>query len=205
MMNCLFCSIVDAPTFERPEDEIIDETEHFYAKAALGHFIHGYTLVVSKDHFISYADLPVGLFPELDEFSSSVCHKITAITCKSVMIFEHGAIDRPHRAGSCIDHAHLHLFPTSDLLVAPLTSRFSFVQLATHSDVTRFRTEGTPYLYFRVEPGTHYAAAVAGGLPNQFIRRLACDHLGFPELWDWRDTPLRDRLEAFKERYKRLR
>src|SRR3989442_1292238 len=108
-MSCLFCRIVEAPEFEHPEDEIIDETEHFYAKAALGHFLFGYTLVISKAHLISYADMSAHLFSELDTFSAFVSEKITGITRKAVMTFEHGAISRPRRAGSCIDHAHLHL------------------------------------------------------------------------------------------------
>jgi diadenosine tetraphosphate (Ap4A) HIT family hydrolase len=204
-MSCLFCSIVDSPIVEHPEDEIIDESENFYAKAALGHFVFGYSLVISKEHLMSFASLPLELFPELDSFSASVASKVAHIAGRPVMLFEHGAIDRPRRAGSCIDHAHLHLFPVGDLLVAPLSSLFEFAYLAEHPGITHFERERTPYLYFKKADGQQYAAPVGQDLPSQFIRRLACDCLGCADLWDWRDNPLRDRLQPFKERYKGLR
>jgi ATP adenylyltransferase len=202
-MSCLFCSLADVTRSELPEDEVLDNSEHFYAKAALGHFVVGYMLVISRDHYISYADLPPTLFPELDVFSSRVAAHIRAITETAVMTFEHGAVNRPRRAGSCIDHAHLHLFPTADLLVPRLASEFDFVQLPSHSDVRRFRAGDTPYLYFRTGAGEQYAAPVRPDLPSQFIRRLACDSLGCADLWDWRKNPLREAVVDFKLRYKR--
>jgi hypothetical protein len=33
---------------------VVSESEHFYAKAALGHFVFGYTLIVPKEHFLSF-------------------------------------------------------------------------------------------------------------------------------------------------------
>ena len=67
-MDCLFCSIQEMSNPSNPEDEIIDESENFYAKAALGHFVFGYTLIISKDHFLSFAHVPERLFPELEAF-----------------------------------------------------------------------------------------------------------------------------------------
>lgn len=57
-MNCLFCSIPEMTDHQNPEDEIIDESEHLHAKAALGRFVYGYTLIVSKEHLLSFAYLP---------------------------------------------------------------------------------------------------------------------------------------------------
>jgi diadenosine tetraphosphate (Ap4A) HIT family hydrolase len=203
-MLCLFCSIVDSTNFKHPEDEIIDETANFYAKAALGHFVFGYTLIISKEHLISYASLPVELFAELDSFSAAVRSKVERIAGQSVMMFEHGAISRPQRAGSCIDHAHLHLLPTADLLIPPLTGMFGFISLSQHSDITRFQKEQTPYLYFEKANGQQYAVSTAQDLPNQFIRRVASQHLNCSDLWDWREKPLRDRVKLFIQRYKQL-
>src|ERR1700691_3978634 len=185
-MSCLFCSLPEAATCELPEDEVMDNSESFYAKAALGHFVFGYMLVISRDHYISYADLPLSLFPDLDAFSYHVAARIQTLTQTSVMAFEHGAVNRPQRAGSCIDHAHLHLFPTGDLLIPRLRARFEFVQLSSHAEVRRFRATETPYLYFRAPGGDQYAASVDPDLPSQFIRRLACECFGCDDLWDWR-------------------
>jgi len=201
-MSCLFCTLPFADKFELPEDEMLDESEHFYTKAALGHFVFGYMLVISKDHYISCADLPISLFSELDKFSRDIESHIRSITDVGVMTFEHGAVSRPYRAGSCIDHAHLHLFPVGDRLVLELLSRFAFAELSCHSDIRSFRANDTPYIYFRTSRGNEYAAPCPSDLPSQFIRRVACNCLGCSELWDWRDSPLRDSLEEYKRRYK---
>lgn len=201
-MLCIFCSLVDAPAFANPEDEILDENEYFYAKAALGHFVSGYMLIVSKEHLISYSILPPDLFPLLDQFTTTVVKKINRITGEGVMIFEHGSISRPQRAGSCIDHAHLHLFPTGNIMVPTLLKQFSFGQIQLHQEITRFHVGEVPYLYLEEPNGRKYVAHAPENLPNQLIRRVATDALGCPNLWDWREHLFRDRLELFKKRYK---
>ncbi|MFZ0771140.1 MAG: hypothetical protein WCA49_20860 [Candidatus Sulfotelmatobacter sp.] len=75
-MDCLFCSIQEISNPSNPEDEILDESENFYAKAALGHFVFGYTLIISKEHLPSFAYVPEHLFPELEGFRNNVLDKL---------------------------------------------------------------------------------------------------------------------------------
>jgi diadenosine tetraphosphate (Ap4A) HIT family hydrolase len=203
-MDCLFCSIPEMSSPPNPEDEIIDESENFYAKAALGHFVFGYSLIISKEHFLSFAYLPEHLFPELEAFRDNVLDKLHNICQHPITIMEHGALNRCQRGGSCIDHAHLHLMPLAADLYPILSERFSFGELESMSDVRRFNDAQIPYLYYQREGLPSHAVQLSQDVPSQTLRRIACQALGTPELWDWRNRPLRDVLQRFTSEYKRL-
>jgi diadenosine tetraphosphate (Ap4A) HIT family hydrolase len=203
-MDCLFCSIQDLSHPSNPEDEIIDESENFYAKAALGHFVFGYTLIISKEHFHSFAYLPEHLFPELEAFRDHVLDKLHNLCQHPITMMEHGAMNRCRRGGSCIDHAHLHLMPLAADLYPVLSERFSFDQLGSMSELQRLKDAQTPYLYYQREGIRGHAVKLAQDVPSQLLRRIACQVLGQPDLWDWRVQPLRDVLQQFTSEYKRL-
>ncbi|MGA9643388.1 MAG: hypothetical protein WBQ72_18460 [Terriglobales bacterium] len=202
-MDCLFCSIQEISNHSNPEDEIIDESENFYAKAALGHFVFGYTLIISKEHYLSFGYLPENLFPELEAFRDRVLARLHYICRDPITIMEHGAINRCQRGGACIDHAHLHLMPLAEDLYPILSRRFSFDELGSISELQRFKDEQTSYLYYQREGVLSHAVRLTQDVPSQLLRRIACQSLGTPELWDWRATPLRDLIHRFTSEYKR--
>jgi diadenosine tetraphosphate (Ap4A) HIT family hydrolase len=203
-MDCLFCSIPEMSNPPNPEDEVIDESENFYAKAALGHFVFGYTLIIPKEHFLSYAYVPGHLFPELEAFRDNVLEKLHNLCQHPITILEHGAINRCRRGGSCIDHAHLHLVPLAPDLYPLLSERFSFGELGSISELRRFNDEQISYLYYQREGLRSHAVQLSQDVPSQLLRQIACQALGEPELWDWRAKPLRDVLQRFKSEYKSL-
>jgi diadenosine tetraphosphate (Ap4A) HIT family hydrolase len=203
-MNCLFCSIPEMSNPHNPEDEIIDESEHFYAKAALGHFVYGYTLLISKEHLLSFAYLSEHLFSELQVFKDSVLGKLKQISSNPITILEHGAINRPQRAGACIDHAHLHLMPLPVDLYPILLERFRFAKLSSINEVSRFNHAQVSYLYYERQGNGSCGVELTQDVPSQLLRRIACQALGKPDLWDWRKMPLRESLQQFKNEYKRL-
>jgi diadenosine tetraphosphate (Ap4A) HIT family hydrolase len=203
-MDCLFCSIQEMSNPSNPEDEIIDESENFYAKAALGHFVFGYTLIISKEHFPSFAYVPEHLFPELEAFRNHVLDKLHNIRQHPISIMEHGAFNRCQRGGACIDHAHLHLMPLATDLYPVLSERFSFDELGSISELRRFRDAQVPYLYYQREGLRSHGVGLSQDVPSQMLRQIACQALGTPELWDWRNRPLRDVLQRFTGEYKRL-
>jgi diadenosine tetraphosphate (Ap4A) HIT family hydrolase len=203
-MDCLFCSIQEISNPSNPEDEIIDESENFYAKAALGHFVFGYTLIISKEHLPSFAYVPEHLFPELEAFRNNVLDKLHNICQHPITIMEHGALNRCQRAGACIDHAHLHLMPLAADLYPVLSERFSFGELGSISEVRRFKDAQVPYLYYQREGLRSHGVGLSQAVPSQMLRQIACQALGTPELWDWRNRPLRDLLQRFTSEYKRL-
>jgi diadenosine tetraphosphate (Ap4A) HIT family hydrolase len=203
-MDCLFCSIQEITNPSNPEDEIIDESENFYAKAALGHFVFGYTLIISKEHFHSFAYVPEHLFPELEAFRSNVLDKLHNICEHPITMMEHGALNRCQRGGACIDHAHLHLMPLAEDLYPVLSEKFAFGELGSISEVRRFKDAQVPYFYYQREGHRSHGIGLSQEVPSQLLRRIACQALGTPELWDWRNRPLREVIQRFTGEYKRL-
>ena len=203
-MDCLFCSIQEIYSPSNPEDEVIDESESFYAKAALGHFVFGYTLIISKEHFLSFAYLPEQLFPELEAFRDHVLDKLHNICQHPTSIMEHGAINRCQRGGSCIDHAHQHPIPLAADLYPILSEKFPFEELGSISELRRFKDTQTTHLYYQREGFRGHGVKLTEDVPSQLLRRIARQALGTPKLWDWRNQPLRDILQRFTSEYKRL-
>src|SRR5580704_300727 len=173
-MDCLFCSIPDLSNPANPEDELIDESENFYAKAALGHFVLGYTLIIPKEHFLSFAYLPENLFPELEVFRDNVVDKLHRICQHPITFMEHGAINHCQRGGACIDHAHLHVIPLAADLYPFISQRFSLGELESISEVRRFKDAQAPYLYYQREGLRNRGAQLSQDVPSQMLRQIAC-------------------------------
>lgn len=203
-MDCLFCSIPEMFSPPNPEDEVIDESENFYAKAALGHFVFGYTLIIPKEHFLSFSYLPEHLFPELEAFRDNVIHKLHNLCHAPITIMEHGALNRCQRGGACIDHAHWHLIPLAADLYPVLSQRFSLCEVEGIREVRRFKHAQRSYLYYQREGLHGHGVQLLQDVPTQALRRIVCEVLGTPELWDWRSQPLRDVLQRFTTEYKRF-
>src|SRR5689334_22834020 len=128
---CDFCYAADThgdigqtPAFRRAtrstsSSRIVYESERFIAIAGLGHFIDGYILLLTKEHFHSMAHLPPSYYEELE----TIYHYIVFILSKLYtrpIIFEHGPMPQKKTlvcegGGACMDHAHLHFFPLSTL------------------------------------------------------------------------------------------
>src|SRR5687767_6720535 len=101
--ECRFCNPPD-------KDRILYETDNFYIMLSLGPIVEGYTLLVSKQHIDSCANVPYELLSEFD----MLYHKtknILATEFGSCIAYEHG------RAGTCMIpmenskhcfHAHMH-------------------------------------------------------------------------------------------------
>jgi hypothetical protein len=148
--------------------------------------------------------VPEHLFPELEAFRDSVVDKLHKICQHPITILEHGALNRCQRGGACIDHAHLHLIPLAPDLYPILSERFSFAELGSMSQVRRFHDAEVPYLYHQREGSRSYGVGLSQDVPSQMLRQIACQALGTPELWDWRNRPLRDVLQRFTREYKHL-
>ena len=174
-MDCLFCSIQEQYNPSNPEDEILDESENFYAKAALGHFVFGYTLIISKEHFPSFGYVPEHLFFELEAFRDNVFGKLHNLCRRPITIMEHGAINRCQRGGACIDHAHLHLMPLAADLYPALSERFPFGELRSIRELRRFKDAQSCYLYYQREGLQSHGVQLSQDVPSQLLRRIGED------------------------------
>lgn len=218
-MNCLFCSIIETPDLHKnPEDEVIEETENFYAKPALGQFIEGYTLINSKKHYNCFACISATELNEFDMFKQKIIKRLSNIYSLPVIVFEHGGAAFHHRSsncagciaqpliyssdcGGCIDHAHMHLIPFDKDIHNLLKENFDFERIEDLVELLKYQAENLSYLYYESTNRERFVFKVDEKLPSQFLRKLVCEILGQPNVWNWAKHPFRDKIQSFKKVY----
>ncbi len=202
MTDCLFCQIAkrQAPRERYPENIILFESDNFYVKPALGHFVEGYCLVISKEHLRTMAELSSKEAAELEEVLGETERQLTAIYKNGLCTFEHGAACSSNRAGACIDHAHMHILPTSCDVTARLAALES-VRISELRELCDFANRGQSYIYYEPQPGERLVYACDDRVPSQFMRRLICKQLDTNRNWDWRVSPYREVIQKFVARW----
>jgi|ERR1019366_1145229 diadenosine tetraphosphate (Ap4A) HIT family hydrolase len=205
MADCLFCQIAqrEAPIEEHPENVIVFESDNFYVKPALGHFVEGYCLIVSKEHFRTMAELNIQESAELEEVLRDVALRLTTLYKSGLCTFEHGAVCPANRAGACIDHAHLHVLPTN----CDVTGRLMGLQsnrIWNLRELGGFGSQRQSYIYYEPQPGLRLVYTCDERVPSQFMRRVLCEQLRAGKNWDWREMPYADDIETFLNKWRAL-
>lgn len=99
-MNCPFCSI--------PDDELIAESEYFFAKMDGYPVTKGHTLLISKRHVASYFDLT-----EIEQMDMlKLLNLVKGYLDKKFETDQYNiGINCGELAGQTIGHVHMHLIP----------------------------------------------------------------------------------------------
>jgi diadenosine tetraphosphate (Ap4A) HIT family hydrolase len=204
LTDCLFCDIAEGYTPEdRPENVILYESEHFFVKPALGQFIEGYCLIVSKHHVRTMAELHTYARHELREVLDEMGRRLQSMYTGGRCVFEHGSVCPQNRAGACIDHAHVHLLPVNCDVRPELTSIFH-CRLSDHmTDWSGLHSIADSYVYYEPEPNVRELYLCGERLPSQVMRKLICARMGIPDRWDWRVAPCEDAIVRFLRRWRR--
>lgn len=203
LTSCLFCNISDgtAPVEGQPENIVLYESQNFYVKPALGQFIEGYCLIVSKEHVRTMAELPSDFRNELRDLLDEFGHRLSRMYPEGRCVFEHGSICPQNRAGSCIDHAHVHLLPVNCDVRSELVSTFHCRRLDQVTGLHSLDGVADSYLYYESGPAAREVYLCEHRLPSQAMRKLVCERLGIPTRWDWRANPYRDAISRFLQEW----
>jgi diadenosine tetraphosphate (Ap4A) HIT family hydrolase len=193
---CLFCKIPRERNFINIEDTIIDESENFYAKPALGQFVNGYILINSKKHYSNYSLINnAKLYNELQEFISKVSKNIRAFTNSEILLFEHGSINKYCQDilcnAKCVDHAHFHLLPIDLDIHSYLKEHFTFFLLNGIDNISSFNLDS--YIYYKFQ-NKEFIYKVDKPIQSQFVRQVICQSLGIGEKWNWKLYPYREKI-----------
>lgn len=192
-MACPFC--------KRRKKDIIFSTKNFYVTPSLGQIVEGYLLICTKKHLISMAHLNKEEFKELEEIQEK-CKKILCSKYSCPIFFEHGPIESKDKAGSCIDHAHLHVIPLKIDLTEDLKKRFPSKKIISISELNFQKKMKLPYFYFENNKGEKHVFKIPEIVPSQYIRKLISNKLNDFSEWNWREHPY---LKRFNETIKSIR
>lgn len=131
--NCIFCKIVAG---EIPSYKVYEDT-NFLAFLSIGPINEGHTLVIPKQHFNTFLDLPGNLNNEIFSVTQKIGQKIdTILKPKKVGVLV---------AGWDVPHTHIHVVPmneyhdlTSEKMLKDSMPKFSKGEMLQTLDKIKF-------------------------------------------------------------------
>jgi inosine/xanthosine triphosphate pyrophosphatase family protein/diadenosine tetraphosphate (Ap4A) HIT family hydrolase len=193
--QCPFCieiegtgqSIFSEMLGDQLPSRVLYEDDDFVVMPPLGQFIEGGLLVLSRQHFPSFAYLPPDKLERVGHLLTVIRRELAALYGTAPVIFEHGSAPQRSKGVCCVDHAHFNIFPAKVLIDPHLTQRMS-VRLQQLQDMIRLRRAEFGYLLVLENDGS--IRGYDGQLvPTQLVRRIITAQLGLPERWHWKDYP----------------
>ncbi|HVR06485.1 MAG TPA: hypothetical protein VMW75_00430, partial [Thermoanaerobaculia bacterium] len=167
------------------------ETAHFAALPSLGPLVPGHTLLCTKEHLRSFAEVGVlgdTICGELETLRLRLGSALEEIYGAPVHGFEHGNGRGSARVLCTVEHAHIHLIPTAVHLWEALSTCQDWKYFEIGGDSLYSHVRDGEYLYYE-SPERWAAIATAGEFESQYLRRIVAQAVGVPELWNWRANP----------------
>lgn len=186
-MSCKFCNFTSLHEPQYTADQVLFETENFFAISSIGGFIPGWVLICTKKHQLNLSMLYAN--KSFLEFVSEVQEAVSKQygTC---VIFEHGAITEGSKTACGANHAHLHIVPFSQSIqtLAPLQhpsldwNRCEINQVSLRSDGAEYFFCSDKFIGLK----TSGLICVLQQPQSQFFRRLLANAVGLAEFYDYK-------------------
>jgi inosine/xanthosine triphosphate pyrophosphatase family protein/diadenosine tetraphosphate (Ap4A) HIT family hydrolase len=200
--QCPFCielegdgrSIFAEMIRDRLPSRIVYQDEDFVVMPPLGQFMEGGLLLLTRQHVLSVAHLPLTQLERLEHLLTVICRKLKIRYGVSPLVFEHGPSVQRSKGSCCVDHAHLNIFPAPVVVHPHLSNRMNF-PLTALTELSRLRPAEFGYLLVQENDASRrvYDAEL---VPTQLVRRIITSQLGVPKRWHWQDYPGFDELVA---------
>lgn len=194
--DCTFCLKFAQRKGLRWFDAELTEKGDFVVVPGVGPLTEGYVMALPRQHYRSIAEVPLDQLRVLDQLKNDIVERISSCYCPPI-VFEHGT--GKSRAGSCIEHAHLHLMAVKEDLLSALQARFKLRKLDGLMALSDARRSSSSYLYFEDQSRSAYFAEVEA-LPSQYVRRIVAEGIGRPDRWDYAAFPEYDLIRATLQR-----
>jgi diadenosine tetraphosphate (Ap4A) HIT family hydrolase len=195
--SCVLCDVLagrdNAParafiSKDELSSEIIASSAEFAAVADVAPLGPGHTMLLTRRHIPAMGQLPADALTELRSVLALFTTRLHTLYSLPVQAFEHGFCGEPPDTGCGIDHAHLHLLPTTADLVAEFHQDFAVRNLGRLTELARLRSLGAEYLLL-IPPSGEILTAFPRGTASQYFRKKVSTLTG-RELWNWNDELL---------------
>ncbi len=134
--DCAFCQ------YEKITD-VLKETEHFLLAADHAPLVGGHLLIIPKQHYACYGDVPTSLDNELFAFKDEL-RLFYKQYYSPVVFWEHGVFRQT------VFHAHLHCFPWGNIEY-DLASNLHTEVVTSQEDIRRWYHTRGHYFYLEDE------------------------------------------------------
>lgn len=192
-MSCKFCNVASLHESEYTADQVLFETEDFFAISSIGGFIPGWVLVCTKSHQLNLSTLYAN--KRFLEFVTEVKEVISKKYGASV-IFEHGAVTEGSKTACGANHAHLHIVPFSKsiqtlALLQDASLAWNECEIEQVSQLS-----GKAEYFFCADKfignKTRGLICVLQQPQSQFFRRLLANAVGLAEFYDYKRYPFEE-------------
>lgn len=189
--SCVFCKenrfYLNRQVGLNAQEAVIYEDDCIFVTPDLSPLLVGHLLIVSQDHFKSYANAPVRVINSLMNTLAYLSEEIFKET--EITWFEHGAVFGG-TGGASVNHAHLHIIPY-DLKLNEIVEKDKKYLKKTPFSQKEFMNLAfvQPYLWIgnRRESYIYHVKE----LPSQYLRKKVMSILN-SEDYNWKENYFSD-------------
>ncbi|MFA5174478.1 MAG: HIT domain-containing protein [Candidatus Pacearchaeota archaeon] len=180
------------------QNRLLAQTDNFFViptKGSMG--IPGYLLIVTKEHYLGFGEVPTNQYSELLGLIDSVKGIIKSEYKLNCLVFEHGP-RLNEQSGQSIDHAHLHVVPGVDItkewavdMMQRLDHQGIFYRVERVEGFERAKQimgSKKSYLYVESPSGVQLLSEQNFFRPSQYFRKMVAHQSGSKD-WNWRKHP----------------
>jgi diadenosine tetraphosphate (Ap4A) HIT family hydrolase len=182
------------------QNRIIAQSPNLCLLADMSPLCVGHLLLVSRDHYLSFAEVIKDHGSEVEDVLDRVLIQYQRTFGRSVVL-EHGSSSDIDGA-ACITHAHWHLLPLGADAVHEIiyTDGLPCIELADLRHLVTMAHQGRSY-FFVSDSSRHRLYGVAKSMRRQYLRSVAGELLGIPDPeWDYALVVRKDLFHATMSR-----
>lgn len=178
MFQCPFCNMDTS----KLENTILDETPNFYVMPALGSYVDGYILIISKKHLNSMAELTIDKINEYETLINKYRNIFKIIYQKYPIVFEHGTtnIENEMKASS-VFHAHTHIVNHNYKNEKNLIKEMNFKKINQISDINNNEN----YIFYLNQNNQMYLTNKFAPI-SQIMRIKIASDINISSKYDWK-------------------
>lgn len=203
MCSCPFCKILINRLNPPIKDRVLYESKNFIVIPALGQFVEGYVLIVSKQHIPYMACLDNKQFKELIEIKT-LLSKILGSIYESPIFFEHGSYSENMESGNSVHHAHIHVVGRNVSILNEVSGIINLEKESSIITLNKYLKNKESYIYYEETDGTIYSQKVDCSFPSQFMRQLLASKIGVKDMWDWKTYEFTENIESLVKKIQAL-
>lgn len=194
---CRFCNIWHG-IISKEIDNPIMKRGNYLVLASIGAFIHGWSLIVSKDHTYSMKNAYDDTF--FLEFANDWISKMKIEFNSSIIIFEHGANHEGSNTSCGTNHAHLHVVPYEGSLLNEMKKEKTW-NCVKYDEIAKLVGDSEYLLYSEIDENLEssiYYIHILQQEESQYFRRLLSKGAGVLE-YSYKDDPRnKESLDSYK-------
>ncbi len=195
--GCLFCDITTHPgmsTFEHNlkcdfVDMIVYESQNFVVVPGLGPLAPGYLMIMTKDHYLSLAQIPKNLMEEYLEVEKDIESILKDMYNEDVGFYEHGTGPNGAVGLKSIVHMHVHVMLGNELKSEYREmldmKKIADVTLAKEESYFSYKWTSNGEMWIVWDPEVY--------IQRQFHRQVFAEERGLAkDQFNWRKTAFSD-------------